>query len=76
MTYTTAERRIVLPEWVMPYLLTYGSQFDCDDLPTIVCQIIAEHKRAGIALSVNQPGIQSPELTTAPAAIPARFKLN
>ena len=74
MTYSTAERRIVLPEWVMPYLLAYGAQFDCDDLPTIVGQIIAEHKRAGIGLTVGSP---SPVPEASPASqLATRFKLN
>lgn len=81
MTYTTAERRVVLPEWTMAYLLEYGARAGCDDLASIVAMVISEHRRAGIGISVGT-ATAAPEASQVPAtATPApqlstRFKLN
>lgn len=80
MTYSTAERRVVLPEWLMPILLEYGHRAGCDDLPTIIAMIVSEHRRAGIGITVGTAAPEASQVHTA-AATPApqlssRFKLN
>jgi hypothetical protein len=78
MTYSTSDRRIVLPEWVMPYLLEYGSKFDCDDLPTILGRIIADHRMAGLASATPiaaAPPKQLQAIPPQPEAVATRFKL-
>lgn len=78
MTYSTADRRVVLPEWVMPYLLEYGSRFDCDDLPTILGRIIADHKMAGLAgatpVAVTATP-SNPTIAPVPETTTSRFKI-
>ncbi|MBD2093534.1 hypothetical protein H6F67_27240 [Microcoleus sp. FACHB-1515] len=81
MTYSTADRRVVLPEWVMPYLLEYGSRFDCDDLPTILGRVIADHRMAGLAAATPAtataatPSAPSQAIAPVPEPTASRFKI-
>ena len=76
MTFSTTDRRIVLPEWVMPYLLAYGDKFDCDDLPTIIGRVVADHKMAGLGFVPVATGQHQPVSTRDPVVKESRFKLS